>query len=357
MNKHFNRMWKINQLFIFIASFSVVFVIMKFASDLLVPLLISIVVTIILNPILVFFEKRHIPKMVSMMVIVLISLLPVIVLAEYTASEVKLFTGNFHEINKEFEHTMQDYTSVLEKFDITVDQNILHKVMEKSNLSDIFKQLASQASSQFSNIFLIFFTVAFMLMEMESLHDKMVKIAKENNRDANEWLEIVKKIKSYFLIKVKTSLLTAVWVYAVLWYYDVSYAFLWVVLVFFLNFVPVIGSILAAIPAIIMAGVDHGGMIAMWVMSWYLVINTVVGNILEPKIMGKGLGLSALVVFLSMTFWGWVFGPAGMILSVPLTMVLQFMFEQYDETKWISLYLSDYEKGKKDGKNNDASRT
>jgi len=72
-------------------------------------------------------------------------------------------------------------------------------------------------------------------------------------------------------------------------------------------------------------------------------INTVVGNIIEPKIMGKGLGLSALIIFLSMTFLGWIFGPTGMILSVPLTMVFQFLFFQYEETKWIALMLSDYE--------------
>ncbi len=151
---------------------------------------------------------------------------------------------------------------------------------------------------------------------------------------------IVAKIKSYFMIKVKTSLLTALWV---LWYYDISYLYLWVTLVFFLNFISVICSIIAAVPAIVMAGIDQGAMTAFWVAGWYALINLVVGNILEPRIMGKGLGLYALVVFLSMTFWGWVFGPAGMILSVPLTMVVQFIFGQYEETKWVSLFLSDYE--------------
>ena len=171
-------------------------------------------------------------------------------------------------------------------------------------------------------------------------------MGKENKRDVDAWMHIITKIQSYFLIKVKTSFLTAIWVLGVLWYYDVSYALLWSILVFFLNFVPVIGSILAAIPAIVMAGIDHDMVTAFWVASWYAVINMVIGNILEPKIMGKGLGLSALVIFLSMTFWGWVFGPAGMILSVPLTMVFQFMFEQYDETRWVALFLSDYEEEK-----------
>ena len=338
--------WKINQLFIFIASFSIIFVIMKFASDLLVPFLIAIVIAIVLNPILAYFEKKHIPKMLSMTALIFLTLIPIVILAENIALEVKSLTSNFHELSKSFESAITKLTLFLNSYNIEVDQNVYHQIFQKSNFADIVKELASQASSQFSNIFFIFFTAAFMIMESDALQSKMLKIANENNRDVKQWLNIVTKIKAYFMLKVKTSTLTAGLAFIVLWYFDVSYAFLWVALVFFLNFVPVIGSILAAFPAIIMAGLDHGIMVSIWVMFWYVMINTIIGNILEPKIMGKGLGLSALAIFISMTFWGWVFGPAGMILSVPLTMVIQFMFEQYDETRWISLYLSDYKKEK-----------
>ena len=96
--------------------------------------------------------------------------------------------------------------------------------------------------------------------------------------------------------------------------------------------------------------ISHGIGTTLWVALWYIIINMVVGNILEPKIMGKGLGLSALVIFLSMTFWGWVFGPTGMILSVPLTMIVQCLFEQFRETEWIALLLSDYKQEKKETK-------
>ena len=82
----------------------------------------------------------------------------------------------------------------------------------------------------------------------------------------------------------------------------------------------------------------------MWIAVWYMIVNTVVGKLIEPRIMGEGLGLSALVIFLSMTLWGWVLGPTGMILSVPLTMGMQYLFDQYEETKWLAFMLSDYEK-------------
>ena len=105
-----------------------------------------------------------------------------------------------------------------------------------------------------------------------------------------------------------------------------------------------IGSIFAAIPPIVLALMDQGMMTAVWITLWYMTINIIIGNMLEPRIMGKGLGLSALVIFLSMTLWGWILGPAGMILSVPLTMTMQFFFSQYEETEWITLMLSDYER-------------
>ena len=346
--KRVEGLWKINQLFIFIASFSIVLVTLKFAATLLVPFLISIVLTIILNPPLTYLEQKKIPKAVSIVMIALLLFIPVMLFADNIASEVKSLSANFHEITIKFEKAIESSHSYFQQFDYLYNQNLLHKFLEKSNLLDIIRQLATQASNQFSNIFLILFTAGFMIMETDQLYSKMLKIAKENDRDANQWIEIVKKIKSYFIIKVKTSLLTSLLVFIVLWYYQISYLYLWVSLVFFFNFIPVIGSILAAIPAVVMAGIDQGGMVALWIALWYLGINTLVGNILEPKIMGKGLGLSSLVIFISMTFWGWVFGPAGMILSVPLTMVLQFMFEQYDETRWIALYLSDYNKEKID---------
>lgn len=97
------------------------------------------------------------------------------------------------------------------------------------------------------------------------------------------------------------------------------------------------GSIWAAIPAVAFALVDHGLVIAVWIIVWYVIFNTIIGNIFEPRLMGKGLGLSPLVIVLSMIFWELIFGPAGMILSVLLTMVSQYLFDQYKETRWIGV--------------------
>lgn len=341
-----HEMWPINQLLIFWVSVSILVLIFKYAADLIAPFLIALSLAIILSPLLKYLERKRIPKALSLVLIIIVSLIPTVVIGGYITEELKEFANNFHETKQHFNAFLEKFTNYVNGFGVGVTQEDINKMLEKSNLAAIITGLVAQAKDQFSNVFLIFFYVAFMLMESDFFYNKMLKIKEDYTWTMGAGMQIVEKIQSYFLIKVKTSLITAVWIFAVLWYLDINYAYLWASLVFFLNFIPVIGSILAAIPAIVMALVDQSLGTALWVTAWYVIVNVVVGNILEPRIMGQGLGLSALVIFISMTFWGWVFGPTGMILSVPLTMVVQYIFEQYRETKWISVLLSNYEKEK-----------
>ncbi|MEJ2419651.1 MAG: AI-2E family transporter [Exilibacterium sp.] len=106
-----------------------------------------------------------------------------------------------------------------------------------------------------------------------------------------------------------------------------------------LNFVPTLGSILAAIPPLLLALIQLGTGSALLTVLGYVVINVSIGNVLEPRIMGRGLNLSALVVLLSLVFWGWVLGPVGMLLSIPLTMTVKIAMESHEETRWIGVML------------------
>ncbi len=337
------QVWPINQLLIFMATLSVVFMAMKFSSEIIIPFLIAAAIAILLAPLLGYLESKHIPRAVSLIFVTLLVLVPVVVLGGYIGEEVKDFVRNYHTMQKEFDLWLGQLSGKIEQLGITITQNELKEAFDQSNFGALIQGLAIQTKNQFSNIFLIFFIVAFMLMDSNYLYSKFLKVMKDRKGSIEESMEIIEKIKRYFLIKVKTSLLTALWILLVLWFYDMRYPLLWATLVFFLNFIPVVGSIFAAIPAIILALIDHSLMTAVWIAMWYMIVNTVIGNILEPHVMGKGLGLSSLTIFLSMIFWGWMFGPAGMILSVPLTMGIQFLFDQYEETKWLAFMLSDYQ--------------
>jgi predicted PurR-regulated permease PerM len=336
------KVWPINQLMIFIGmSFLIIFS-LQYASEVIVPFLISLVIAIIFSPLFGWLESKKISKVFSLFLILTIIVIFVLFFSAYVFNEAKDFITNYQEIKTKFLASENGILNYLQTLGLEFDGAKFQLLLEQYNLLDIVKKFLSQANSQFSNIFVIVFMILFMLLESESFHKKILKITHEYGIEEELFFEILDKVKNYFIIKVKTSLLTGILVFLSLWYFSIPYYFLWAVLAFFLNFIPVVGSILASIPALVFAFMSYDFITTVWVGSCYLLINMLVGNFLEPRIMGKGLGMSALVIFISMIFWGWIFGPTGMILSVPLTMVLEYLFAQYKETQWIALLLSDY---------------
>ena len=143
----------------------------------------------------------------------------------------------------------------------------------------------------------------------------------------------------YLAIKTATSILTGILIFLWLLTFGIDFPILWGLLAFMLNFVPNVGSILAAIPAVLLAIIQFGFFKALLVVIGFLIVNIGLGGLLEPRFLGKGLGLSPLVVFISLIFWGWVLGPVGMLLSVPLTMILKIALENSPNTKWIAILI------------------
>jgi predicted PurR-regulated permease PerM len=141
------------------------------------------------------------------------------------------------------------------------------------------------------------------------------------------------------VIKTLTSLATGIAITIWMLILGVDYPLLWGFLAFMLNYIPTIGSIIAAIPTALLALVQLGSGYMVLVLIGYLVVNITIGNFIEPKVMGRGLGLSTLVVFLSLVFWGYILGPVGMLLAVPLTMILKIALGSSEETSWIATML------------------
>jgi len=198
-----------------------------------------------------------------------------------------------------------------------------------------------------TNVFMILLTVVFILVEASDLSDKLKRGLKNSKKSLKGMSEIAASLNRYIALKTvfsfATGVLVAIWM-AIL---GVDFALLWGLIAFLLNYIPTIGSIIAAIPAVLLALVQLGVGPAILVAAGFLAVNMLVGNILEPRIMGKGLGLSPLVVFISMVFWGWVLGPVGMFLSAPLTMIVKIIFEANQETRKIALLLGN-DSGKKE---------
>ena len=192
-----------------------------------------------------------------------------------------------------------------------------------------------------TSIFLLFLTVVFMLLEVPQLPAKLQQIMVRPVEGMGAIQRALDSVSRYLVLKTAISLVTGGVVWAMLLALDVRFAFVWGLLAFALNYIPNIGSVLAAIPPILQVLVFSGLYDALILLAGYLVINLVFGNILEPRMMGRGLGLSTLVVFLSLIFWGWLLGPVGMLLSVPLTIIVKIGLEQTAGGQTIAVLLSD----------------
>ena len=146
-------------------------------------------------------------------------------------------------------------------------------------------------------------------------------------------------MNKYLSIKTVVSIITGLIIYIALNIIGLDHAVLWGLIAFFLNYIHSIGSIIASIPAIIIALVQFNFYYAILVAIIYLITNIIMGSLIEPRYLGKELGLSTLVIFLSLLFWGWLLGPVGMLLSVPLTMIMKIALQSNNDTKWISILL------------------
>ncbi|MDR0328722.1 MAG: AI-2E family transporter, partial [Planctomycetaceae bacterium] len=187
---------------------------------------------------------------------------------------------------------------------------------------------------------LVLIMLVFMLLEAARMPDK-VKEAFGGRDLSNEYFKkIADDTWNYMKIKTVVCFLTGLFTFFGLWFLGVEYALLWGLLMFFLNYIPSIGQVIASVPPILLALIDGGASLAIGVTVWLIIVNTFFGIGIEPRYMGEGLGISSLVVLLSLIFWGWLLGPIGMFLSAPLTMVMKIILQNDTKTKWIAVLLS-----------------
>jgi AI-2 transport protein TqsA len=312
---------------------------MKVAAPLLNPLFLSLFAAIVCWPSLLWLNRKGVPSGIAVTLIISGLVVIILVLGAYVTSSVNQFTRSLPV----YQANLLQQTSGLKEW-MDAHELILPAEMELTKMVNAGKVMRFAGGvlkglgDVFTDMFFILLTVIFLLFETYALPLKIRHAFGDSNFDADS-KKIIDSLNQYLSIKALTSLVTglfiAIWV-AVL---GVDFPVLWGVIAFILNFVPNIGSIIAAIPTVLLALVQLGGNSAFLAALGYIIVNLVVGNVWEPRIMGKGLGLSTLVVFVSLTFWGWVFGPVGMLLSVPFTMIAKIIMENEQQTQWIAILL------------------
>lgn len=321
------------------AAFVVVVAGMKAAAEIIVPLLIALFLSIICYPALYWMQKRRVPTLLALLAIVAVVTVLMLGVVAVVGSSVRDFTGRLDFYADKLEREKVLFYTWLADNGIRVPQEMEASNFDPARALHLFGQLLAGLGGVFSNIFLVLLLVVFMLLEAATIPRKAASLGSQSSANVDKIEQIRTAVWSYVSIKTGISFVTGGLVSLMMWLLKVDYPVLWGLLAFSFNFVPNIGSIMAAVPAVLLALLQHGIEAAFYATMGFVLINIILGNVVEPRMMGRGMGLSTLVVFLSLIFWGWVLGPVGMILSVPLTMILKIVLESSDETHWVAVLL------------------
>lgn len=323
-----------------VALFVIVVAGMRTAASIINPFLLSVFIASLCAPPLFWLLRQGVPNTLAVVAIIL-GLLVVAVL-------LMIFVGrSLNSLSQQLPIYQERLAELLNQIFVWLNSHGLDIDMTKLPVNEYFNprvvmSLVTYGLSilrvLFTNMFLILLTVLFILLETSGFSQKL-QAAFPDAETLGHFKIITANINRYMGFKTLFSLATGFSIWILLAVIGVDFAGTWGLLAFFLNFIPSIGSIIAAIPAILWALVQLGLPSSLLTLLAYLVVNITIGNFLEPKLMGRKLGLSPLVVFLSMIFWGWVLGPIGMLLSVPLTMIAKIALASEEDTRWIAVML------------------
>jgi len=327
----------VGYMFIVMASVVIVLAGIKLAAVIIVPFLLSVFLAIILAPLFEWLKVRGLPDALSIFAVMLVFIGLLGMVTALVGNSVQDFNNNLPIYEAKLSQSMNEMILFLEGFGIDLPSEELFKVFDPKTTMKYIAGTLKNFGSIITNSFMIILMVIFMLLEMSHFQDKFRITDRESMQHMQE---IADKIKHYMVLKTGISMVTGVIVSLMLMVVGVDYYILWGLVAFLLNFIPNIGSIIAAVPAVLLALVQFGAGTAALIALGYVIINIVFGSIIEPKIMGKGLGLSTLVVFLSLIFWGWLLGPIGMLLSIPLTIMVKIALDVRPNTKWIATLLA-----------------
>lgn len=318
----------------------IIFAGLKTADKIIVPFFLSMFLALLSFPLLKYFQSKKIntPFSVSLVLITIVSVS--LSIAALIGTSLNSFRISLPTYKEKLTSEIDSIVLTFERYNIDIDSTFLYEYVDPNFIIQSVANTLSAFGNVLTNYFLILFIVMFTLLEAAGFSNKIKLAFKNSDKSITNFHTFSENMNKYLTIKTIVSFITGILIYLSLMALGIDHAVMWGLVAFFLNYIPNIGSIIASIPAIIIAFIQFNALYAIIVAIIYLLVNVVMGSIIEPKYLGKELGLSTLIIFLSLIFWGWLLGPVGMLLSVPLTMIMKIALESNDETKWIAILLS-----------------
>ena len=322
------------------ASLVVVIAGLRAAAPIALPFALSLLLAILSLPLLLWLQDKRVPTTLAVLLTVLASIVCLGAIVLIVGGSVQSFTREAPKYADRLQQMNAALLAWLQSKGIEVSPEIARDVINPGRAMAFVGQMFNSLASVLSNFVLVIITTIFILFEITQFPQKLRLVLDRQDSDSDTFTKIIVDVQRYLgiktLISLATGILIGVWV-AIL---GVDFPILWGLLAFLFNYIPNLGSILAAVPTLLLALVQLGPGAAALVGLGYLAVNMVLGTFVEPYFMGRKLGLSTLVIFLSLVFWGWVWGPVGMLLSVPLTMVVKILLENSENFRWVAVLLA-----------------
>lgn len=318
---------------------------MRAGADLLVPLLLSLFIAVVCSAPIHALQRRGLHQRLAVWLTLVVFGALIALLAFLLVNSVGTFTEALPGIQKTLEAYYFSTLDHLSGMGLHIDADWMAEKLNIEKLLSWLPELLSQMGNLLVQSLLVSLLVVFLLFEMLNFPDKVAFALDNPAPSLRRFSQFNHTLKRYLAVKTLVSLATGVLVWLACLLTGSEFPLLWAVLAFALNYIPNIGSAMAAVPPVLlmMVSPENGVLKALILASAYLVINVVMGNLVEPRIMGRALGLSTFVAFLSLVVWGWIFGTAGLLLSVVLTMTLKIALESHPQTIWLARLLGSQE--------------
>ena len=313
---------------------------MQMAKVILVPFLIAVFLALITVRPMLWLQQKRVPSILAALLIVSMIMLILAVVGTILGTSIADFTASIPGYQARLDTIVDGAVKFIAK-NIKGDASIenLGDMIDPGWAMGLAATILNSLKDVLTNTFLIFFTMIFILLEASSGQTKFEAAFGRRESSLERPRMFLQNLGRYLGIKTIVSIATGLCAGVLTWSLGVDFPLLWAMLAFLLNYIPTIGSIIAAVPAVLLALVQLGPGEAGATAIGFAAINVVFGNFIEPRLMGYGVGISPLIVFVGLVFWGWVFGPVGMLLSVPLTMTLKLALESDERTRWVAVLI------------------
>ena len=334
-----NARSEVRSTMISLAAFVVVIAGVMASASIITPFLLSLFIAIIFLQPVVWLNKRGVNHTLAVIVVIIFIIAIFVGVGAVLGNSINSFAQDAPVYASKLRNIGHSLIEELRARGLQVADFDMEGNLDPAEVLNYTANILTEFGAIMSNAFLIFFIVLFLMLERTSISLKAEVIARNYKNNLSIMTSIIESIRTYLGLKTIISLATGLFIWLWLWVFGIEYAILWGMVAFLLNYIPNIGSIIAMIPAVLFALVQSGWAGAGWATLGFITVNMIVGNVVEPRVMGKEMGLSTLIVFLSLIFWGFVLGTVGMFLAVPLTMTFKIILDQKPRSKWLSILL------------------